>query len=236
MFAHRRERYGVLAVPCMRHYVEEVAFREWCAPFTAGMDMDDRERGETSVSRREFVSGVAALSAVWLVAGAACARSDAPAASSTKLVHFTPDQAKQVDAISARILPSDGTPGAREAGVVYFIDQSLTTFAKDQAPLFADGLKAVQASVATAHGSAATFAALTEDQQDAMLRAIEKTPFFGAIRFATLAGFLSLPKYGGNKDYVGWKFIGQELAMEHKAPFGWYDRPENQMALLGKVL
>ena len=198
--------------------------------------MQDQEPTGTSVSRREFVSGMAALGAVWMVAGTACTRESSWGGDTTKLVHFTPAQAAAVEAISSRILPSDDTPGAREAGVVYFVDQTLKGYAKEQAPLFADGLKSLGEAVAKKHGSAANFVSLTAEQQDAMLRDIEKTPFFAAIRFATLAGFLSLPKYGGNKDYVGWKFIGQELAMEYKAPFGWYDRPENQMALLGKVL
>ncbi len=199
--------------------------------------MQDSEQVGTTVSRREFVAGVAALSAVWLVAGTACAREGGLPSDTAKLVHLTPDQAKQVEAITARILPSDdGTPGAKEAGVTAFIDQMLKGFAKEQAPLFTEGLASLGTAVTKAHGASATFASLKTTQQDAMLTSIEKTPFFGAIRFATLAGFLSLPKYGGNKDYVGWKFIGQELAMEHKAPFGWYDRPENQQALLGRVL
>jgi gluconate 2-dehydrogenase gamma chain len=196
--------------------------------------MIDRELAATGVSRREFVS-IAALSAVWLTAGAACTRQDG-ATTTTALVHFSPAQAAQVEAIASRIIPTDDTPGAREAGVLYFIDASLTGFAKEQAPLFAEGLTSLGEAVAKQHGSAATFATLTAQQQDAMLRSIEKTPFFGAMRFATIAGFLALPKYGGNKDYIGWKFIGQEVAMEHKAPFGWYDRPENQMALLGRLL
>jgi gluconate 2-dehydrogenase gamma chain len=200
------------------------------------MTMLVQELNESALSRREFVGGIAALSAVWLVAGAACTRESSWGGDSTKLVHLSPGDAALVDAISARILPSDGTPGAREAGVVYFIDQSLKGFAADQVTLFAEGLTSLGEAVAKKHGSSATFVSLAPEQQDAMLRDIEKTPFFAAIRFATLAGFLSLPKYGGNKDYVGWKFIGQELAMEHKAPFGWYDRPENQVALLGKVL
>jgi gluconate 2-dehydrogenase gamma chain len=198
--------------------------------------MHDQEQVETSVSRREFVSGMAALGAVWMMAGAACAREDRPADTPTALVHFTPEQAKQVEAISARIIPTDDTPGAREAGVIHFIDQALKGFAKDQAPIFAEGLTSLDAAVKKAHGASATFASLTEPQQDAMLRDIEKTPFFGAMRFATIAGFLALPKYGGNKDYIGWKFIGQGTTMEHSAPFGWYDRPENQKALLGRVL
>ncbi len=198
--------------------------------------MEDRELRESALSRREFVTGMAALGAVWMVAGTACSRDGGSRSAQPALVHFTPTQAKQVEAITARIIPTDASPGAREAGVVYFIDQSLTTHAKEQAPLFAEGLTSLDAAVTKAHGATATFAALTAAQQDALLTSIEKTPFFGAIRFATIAGFLSLPKYGGNKDYVGWKFIGQDNVMEHTAPFGWYDRPENQTALLGRVL
>ena len=200
------------------------------------MHMQDQEPTGTSVSRREFVTGVAALSAVWLVAGAACTRESTWAGDTAKLVHFSPAQAATVEAITSRILPSDATPGAREAGVVYFVDQTLNSHGKEQAPLFAEGLKSLSEAVAKKHGSAATFVSLTPEQQDAMLRDIEKTPFFGALRVATLAGFLSLPKYGGNKDFVGWKMIGQDMAMEQTPPFGWYDRPENQMALLGRVL
>ena len=201
-----------------------------------------------AVSRREFMSTVGAIGAVWLTA-AACA-TDAPAAQlparpatagntsapTQALLHFTPPQAAEIDAISARIIPTDDAPGAHEAGVLYFIDRTMTTFAKDQAPLFELGLASVAEAVEKAHGPSAKFSTISAEQQDAILRGIEKTPFFGAMRFATIAGFLALPKYGGNKDFVGWKYIGQENTMEQKPPFGWYDRPENQMALLGRVL
>ena len=202
--------------------------------------MADQELDAAAVSRRKFV-GATALGAVWILAGAACTRTDATPAGAKStiaptLVHFTPEQAAQVDAITSRIIPTDDTIGAHDAGVVYFIDRTLTTFGKEQVPLFADGLTALGEATAKRHGSAATFASVTPAQQDALLRDIEKTPFFGAMRFATIAGFLSLPKYGGNKDYVGWKFIGQDVAMEQRSPFGWYDRPENQRALLGEVL
>ncbi len=107
---------------------------------------------------------------------------------------------------------------------------------KDQAPLFAEGLKTVAKAVTAKHGASAKFSTLTAEQQDEVLRGIEKSEFFGTLRFATIAGFLALPKYGGNKDYVGWKYIGQAHAFEQKAPFGYYDLPANQQALLGRVL
>jgi gluconate 2-dehydrogenase gamma chain len=153
-----------------------------------------------------------------------------------KLVHLTPEQAAEIEAMTARIIPTDQTPGAREAGVVYFIDTSLTTFAKDQQQLFADGLAKLGKDVAKKFRGQTKFSALSADQQDAMLRAMQKSDFFAAVRFATLAGMFALPKYGGNRDYAGWRLVGREPVFEYAPPFGWYDRPENQRALLGEVL
>ena len=204
------------------------------------------------VSRRDFVVSLTAIGAVWMTA-ASCARdgtkstdttltaiaAPAPMTTSTppqKLLHFSAAQAADVDAIASRIIPTDDVPGAHEAGALYFIDNTLTTFAKEQAPLFDQGLSDLAKAVKAKHGATATFASLTPVDQDAQLKLIEKTPFFGAMRYATIAGFLAHPRYGGNKDYIGWKFIGQSTAMEQKPPFGWYDRPANQQALLGRVL
>lgn len=152
------------------------------------------------------------------------------------LIHFNKAQAADIEAIASRIIPTDDQPGATEAGVVFFIDRAMTGFSKEQAPLFDAGLADLAKGVQKQHGATATFASLTAEQQDATLKGMEKSEFFGAMRFATIAGFLSLPKYGGNKDYIGWKMIGQQHTLEHKPPFGWYDTPENQQALLGTVL
>jgi gluconate 2-dehydrogenase gamma chain len=222
--------------------------------------MDDSSTSARSISRRDFMSGVGA---VWISAAMACSRADDAAAAETtaaqghatppaaphvdsaqgtaaqqppKLLHFSAAQGVELEAMTARIIPSDDSPGAREAGVVYFIDQGMRTFAKDQAKVFDEGLVSVSKAVAKKHKGQARFSALTPAQQDDILRGMERTPFFGALRFATIAGFLALPKYGGNKDYIGWKHIGQEHTFEFKPPFGWYDQPENQRALLGRVL
>lgn len=202
---------------------------------------------DSTITRRDFMAG---LAAVWMAGAVACNRdgSAPPADSATKspmvdspappqaLAHFSAPQGAEVEAFASRIIPSDDGPGAKEAGVLYFIDGALVGFAKDQAKLFDDGLIALSKAVAKAHKGETRLSALTADQQDAILRDMEQTPFFGAMRFATIAGFLSLPKYGGNRDYVGWKYIGQDHTAEYKPPFGWYDEPANQMALLGRVL
>lgn len=203
-----------------------------------------------SVSRREFLVG-SALGAVWMAAAVACRDAanssveqaaqphslppESPAPPRTLQV-LTPEQFTELEAMTARIIPSDDTPGAREAGVVWFIDFALTSFVAAQGAVFTDGLAQLKKDVAAAHPGSASFASLTEPQQDVLLTRMENTEFFEAVRFATIAGMFSLPKYGGNKDYIGWDLIGQEHVFEFKPPFGWYDHPDNQQALLGRVL
>lgn len=138
--------------------------------------------------------------------------------------------------MAARIIPTDETPGAREAGVIWFIDQSLTGFAVDQQEFYTEELVKLEAAVAAAYPGERRFAELADDQQDAILTAMQDTPFFGAVHFATIAGMFALPKYGGNADYLGWQLIGQENVHEFTPPFGWYDHPDNQRTLLGRVL
>ena len=189
-----------------------------------------------SFSRRDFVAAVGSVGAVWLLADSgealAHAAHQVSQAQPTLLV-FTREQAAEIEAFASRIIPTDDTPGAREAGVVYFIDKSLATVAKDQLPAFTEGLAKLQKDVGAKFRGQTKLSTLTPAQQDEVLRSIERTPFFGQMRFATLAGMFSLPTHGGNKDFAGWKLLGQQDAMEFKAPFGWYDQPANRRALLG---
>jgi len=192
-----------------------------------------------SFSRRDFVAAVGSLGAVWLLADEkALGEAAAHAAHQVTLAQptlsvLTREQAAEIEAFASRIIPTDDTPGAREAGVVYFIDKSLATVAKDQIPAFTEGLTKLAKDVSAKFSGQTKLSALTPAQQDEVLRSIEQTPFFGLMRFATFAGMFSLPTHGGNKDFVGWKLVGQEDAMEFKAPFGWYDQPANRRALLG---
>lgn len=192
-----------------------------------------------SFSRRDFVATVGSLGAVWLLADAS-QRREAMAHAAHQVRQAQPalsvlsrDEAAEIEAFASRIIPTDDTPGAREAGVVYFIDRSLATFAKDQRPAFTEGLEKLQRDVGAKFRGQTRLSALTPAQQDEVLRSIEQTPFFGMMRFATLSGMFTLPTYGGNRDFVGWRLMGQEPAMEFRAPYGWYDQPANRRSLLG---
>ena len=130
------------------------------------------------------------------------------------------DEAVEFEAIAARIIPTTDTPGAREAGVIYFIDQSFGTFNAPMLPVLRGGLDKLQSGI----GSGRKFSELREEDQDATLEAIQDTPFFFMMRMMTFSGFFGLSEYGGNKDGVGWKLLGMDPhAHAYQAPFGHYD-------------
>lgn len=201
-----------------------------------------------SVSRRRFLSrGAAGLSAVWasahwpaLLAAATHARHAAQAATPAKFDFFTPDEGKEIDAITSRIIPTDDTPGAHEAGVVYFIDRGLTTFSMDDQKTYREGLPELQSRVAEMFQGKSRFSELTPDQQDEVLHTFDDQGpqgrqrrfrasagaqnFFETMRQHTIAGFLIDPDYGGNRDAAGWKVIGRERQHMFQPPFGYYDK------------
>jgi hypothetical protein len=182
-------------------------------------------------SRRQFlVESVSGLSAAWVVANyrgilnaerfvQQTARSGRPA----KLAFFTDAQAIEVEAMTAQIIPTDDTPGAREARVVNFIDRALVTFEKEQQAAYNQGLMDLQAQTKQMFPNATKFSALTADQQIQVLTAIEKTPFFNLVRTHTVTGFFASPIHGGNHNKVGWKLVKYDDSLNHKPPFGYYD-------------
>jgi gluconate 2-dehydrogenase gamma chain len=134
------------------------------------------------------------------------------------------EDAAEIDAITAQIIPTDGTPGAREARVTYFIDRALATFDSDRRELYAEGLKELQAQARQLFPAAPRFSALSGEQQIEVLKTIDKTEFFETVRIHTVVGFLADPGYGGNQGEVGWKLIGFENRSSFEPPFGFYDR------------
>lgn len=129
-----------------------------------------------------------------------------------------------VDAITAQIIPTDATPGAREAGVALFIDRALATFFGRMAPDFRSQLAAFRLHCQSRYPDAASFAALSDQLQQEFLHLVDRTPFFERVRLLTLVGMFAMPKYGGNRDGIGWKLIGFQDQHVFTPPFGYYDR------------
>jgi gluconate 2-dehydrogenase gamma chain len=137
---------------------------------------------------------------------------------------FDPAAAREIEAICERILPADETPGARAAGVIYFIDRALATFDRDKRAAYRQGLRQVQAQRKKLFPASASIAGLTAEQQDQLLHAMENTDFFRLVRTHTIMGFFGHPSYGGNRGQAGWKLIGFEDQHHFEPPFGFYDR------------
>ena len=186
-------------------------------------------------SRRTFLkNSVSGLGAAWLASnwpGILAAQEHAQQMAArdfpTQFAFFTVEQAAEVAAMASAIIPTDDTPGAREAGCVYFIDSALTTFLRDSQALYTQGIKDLQAKAEELFPRAGKFSELSSAQQIQALTSIEKTPFFTAVRNHTIIGMFASPKHGGNQDEIGWKLIGYEDTLNFRAPFGYYDAASN---------
>jgi gluconate 2-dehydrogenase gamma chain len=162
-----------------------------------------------------------------LKAAPQAARARAGAAGAARLpaafAFFTKEQAADIDAMASQIIPTDDTPGAHEAGCLAFIDHGLTTFLSSSQSVYTQGLKDLQAKTKELFPSANKFSALTSVQQIQVLKAIEETPFFRAVRNHTITGMFASPAHGGNYGKVGWKLIDWDDLLNYKEPFGYYD-------------
>jgi hypothetical protein len=107
---------------------------------------------------------------------------------------------------------------------VFFIDRALATFFAHWRESFMAGLRGFQAEVRAAHPETPVFAALPPAKQIEFLHTVDRTPFFEQARTLTLCSMFSMPKYGGNRDGIGWKLLGFEDQHVFEPPFGYYDR------------
>lgn len=135
---------------------------------------------------------------------------------------FTQDEAMIVAAASSRIFPSDDSgPGAREAGVVIYIDRQLAgPYGRDRHRYthtpFEEGIPEQgyqrepnpQQVYRAALKDLVGFDRLSAVEQDQALTKIENTDFFKLLRAHTIEGMLCDPIHGGNVDMIGWQLIG----------------------------
>jgi gluconate 2-dehydrogenase gamma chain len=131
---------------------------------------------------------------------------------------FFLDELDTLDAIVGRIVPGNqDDPGAREAGVVTYIDRALSGAYADYQLHYREGLRALDVYVDENHGE--KFFELSDSDQDAIITKLEQgaisnidatggREFFLMVWAHTIEGLFCDPAYGGNKDAVGWKLIG----------------------------
>ncbi|MBC8087362.1 MAG: gluconate 2-dehydrogenase subunit 3 family protein [Phycisphaerae bacterium] len=171
-----------------------------------------------------MASGRAATAAVVTFALPGITMLGACADRSERFVLLTAHEAQAVRALAARVLPSDDFgPGAEEAGAVHFIDRALGR------PEYADKLRIVRTGLADLDRRAnavhlqKTFASLSENEQDQIILQVEGHEFFATARALVIVGVMADPRYGGNRNHIGWATMDIQHRAVFTAPFGWYD-------------
>ena len=184
---------------------------------------------DANLSRRAFLGSAGSLTtAAWLCltspALVGISRSARAARQKAAFEVLADGEAADLAAIAARLIPTTETPGATEAGVVWFMDAAFAAAMADRLDEARSGLQTFNRRLSDAYPKASGLADLAAAEQDAFLATQEDSDFFGLVRLMTLFGFLSMEKYGGNRDQVGWKLIhfeGGHHAWQY--PFGYYD-------------
>ncbi len=128
------------------------------------------------------------------------------------------EEARTLEAICERIIPTDQDPGAAWAGVVTFIDRQLTGHYRKMRKAYAQGLAGTNATCRARYGK--PFVELSSQQQDALLQTMENgqargecwkqasaKSFFDLVVSHTLQGFYGDPRHGGNRERASWKML-----------------------------
>ncbi len=172
------------------------------------------------VSRRTILKRTAAISAIATAPARVFAQTSA---AREPYAHLTADEAQTLEAIVARLIPSDEHgPGALEAGAARFIDLSLGDALAASREIYRAGLAGIDDYARRAHGL--RFADLDESVQDSVLEAYDRgvadesadptayppdaREFFELVLQHTIQGTFCDPYYGGNRDFVGWEMLG----------------------------
>src|ERR1700732_5192433 len=115
--------------------------------------MNKKQTNAPGHSRRAVLAAsISGLSSIWLtthwpgiLAAQEHAHTVAESGRPTTFGFFSAEQAAEIESVAAQIIPTDDSPGAREAGMVYFIDRALRTFDQDKQAAYTQGLKDLRA-------------------------------------------------------------------------------------------
>ena len=133
---------------------------------------------------------------------------------------FSEEEAVCMEAICEQIIPADAHgPGARYAGVIFYIDKQLDEVFTGDQQHYRDGLAAIQQSAMSMHRL--PFEALEFDQQTRFLEQMEsntlpgahwsdrlpQSSLFSKMIDHSMQGFYGSPRHGGNRNYISYKIM-----------------------------
>lgn len=177
------------------------------------------ELEEISLPRRDFLMVVpgGALALLPMHQELPLTPPQSPARRPYQRKFLTSNEAATVEAVTGRIIPSDESPGAKQARVVDFIDYLLSTAYAEQQPAYRNGVRRLNELSQSRFKR--TFASLMAAEQDSLLAQMEggeiqewkdAAGFFTMVRGHTIEGMFADPKYHGNAEGAGWKLLGTD--------------------------
>ncbi len=128
------------------------------------------------------------------------------------------ENAATIAAFTERLMPgAPDKPGARDAGVLNYIDLALAGAYADLQDFYRRGLTQLDAYCRKTYHE--PFVRLNAARQDEVITALEQgkatgftwptaQAFFDTVRTHTMEGMFADPIYGGNKDFAGWRLVG----------------------------
>lgn len=134
------------------------------------------------------------------------------------LTSLTANEAELAGAVFERLFPADERgPGAREIGVVTYLDRALGGAYQEHLPTYRSGFASLEKVSRRRFGCG--FAEVQAADQDAVLTRLEQGEledwiapaqgeFFQLLRSHLQEGLFGDPAYGGNRDKQGWQFLG----------------------------
>lgn len=136
---------------------------------------------------------------------------------------FQPAEFQAIEGMTERIIPRSDTPGAKDAGVTRLIENAIAS-SPDLIPTYRAGIADLNAVSIRSYGS--DFAALSDEQQVAILTPISLQPDTALNKFFTLVKDMTIDAYykteAGLKVELGWH------GDTYLTSFPGCDHPEHQ--------
>jgi gluconate 2-dehydrogenase gamma chain len=131
---------------------------------------------------------------------------------------LTNGEALCLKSLCEQIIPRDESPGATDAGVIFYIDRQLAGIFHYNQQTYRDGIKNLQNFCRKKFNI--DFELLSPENQIEIMKQMEKnnmddkiwqgeksSTFFNLVVTHTMQGFYGSPIHGGNKDYVSFRML-----------------------------
>jgi len=150
------------------------------------------------VDRRKFLHATTAAAVAGTAAGCTAAHNSFRSLSLA--------EGETLQALCGWIIPEDTAPGARQAGVVHYIDRQLARQFREHRETYRSGLAAADRL------AGGNYSGAPPERQLAILRQMEQAAntrrFVDLVVTHAMQGFYGDPRHGGNRDFASWRMLG----------------------------